>query len=187
MKLTCWSITTVCLLWKHCLDEDNRSPDRDLNARPPEYKAAVLSGRYVQFNCGSASSLQKHAFELILEVVQPSSARFRTWELLRSISLLLFLFLPAQCLLSPFPRRLLISCVTMQYTSITARSTKLVEILSKHLFLNSRIDWLKLFKEITAVYSDNHMKLINIFCGQHIELLFIKINGIYSNHWSLKR
>jgi hypothetical protein len=34
-----------------------------------------------------------------------------------------------------------------------------------------------LFKEITAVYSENHMKHINTLCGQNAELLIIKAGG----------
>jgi hypothetical protein len=34
-----------------------------------------------------------------------------------------------------------------------------------------------LFKEIIAVYSENHMKPINILCGQNVKLLIIKEPG----------
>jgi hypothetical protein len=37
-----------------------------------------------------------------------------------------------------------------------------------------------LFREIIAVYSDNHMKFITTFCGQNAELLVIKTGGVYS-------
>jgi hypothetical protein len=44
-----------------------------------------------------------------------------------------------------------------------------------------------LFKEIIAVYSENHTKPLNTLCGQNAELLvIIKVGGIYSYHWGLK-
>jgi hypothetical protein len=44
-----------------------------------------------------------------------------------------------------------------------------------------------LFREIIAVYSENHMKSINRLCGQHTELLIVvKASGIYSLQWALK-
>jgi hypothetical protein len=45
-----------------------------------------------------------------------------------------------------------------------------------------------LFKEVTIIYSENHRKLINPFCGQNAELLVIKAGGAYeySYHWGLK-
>jgi hypothetical protein len=39
------------------------------------------------------------------------------------------------------------------------------------------INWLMLFKEIIAVYSENHMKLINTLCGQNADLLNVKAGG----------
>jgi hypothetical protein len=48
------------------------------------------------------------------------------------------------------------------------------------------INWLTLFKEVIAVYSENHTKPINTLCGQNVELLFIKAGGTYSYHWVLK-
>jgi hypothetical protein len=44
----------------------------------------------------------------------------------------------------------------------------------------TKISWLILFKEINAVYSDNYMKQINIFCGQNAELLIVKAGGTLS-------
>jgi hypothetical protein len=43
-----------------------------------------------------------------------------------------------------------------------------------------------MFKEIIAVYSDNHTKHINIFCVQNAELLNVKVGGTYSCHLALK-
>jgi hypothetical protein len=39
-----------------------------------------------------------------------------------------------------------------------------------------------LFKEIIAVYSENHMKSINTQCGQNAELLIDKAGGTYCYH-----
>jgi hypothetical protein len=39
-----------------------------------------------------------------------------------------------------------------------------------------------LFKKTDAVYSENHMKLINTFCGQNSKLLIVKASGTYSYH-----
>jgi hypothetical protein len=36
-----------------------------------------------------------------------------------------------------------------------------------------------LFTNITAVYSENHMKPINTLCGQNEELLIIKAGGTW--------
>jgi hypothetical protein len=43
-----------------------------------------------------------------------------------------------------------------------------------------------MFREIIAVYSENHMKLINPICGQNAELLIVKAGGAYTCHWALK-
>jgi hypothetical protein len=48
-------------------------------------------------------------------------------------------------------------------------------------FTKTKINWLTLFKEIIAVYSENHMKHI-----QNEELLIVKAGGTYSYHWALK-
>jgi hypothetical protein len=45
-----------------------------------------------------------------------------------------------------------------------------------------RISRLMLFKEVIAVYGENHMKPINTLCGQKAELLFVKAGGTYSYH-----
>jgi hypothetical protein len=47
------------------------------------------------------------------------------------------------------------------------------------LFTITKINWLISFKEIIAVYSENHMKIINTLCGQDAELLVVKAGGIY--------
>jgi hypothetical protein len=44
--------------------------------------------------------------------------------------------------------------------------------------------WL-LYKEIIAVYTENHTKHINTLCGQHTELLNVKAGGTYIYHWDL--
>jgi hypothetical protein len=43
-----------------------------------------------------------------------------------------------------------------------------------------------LFREIVAVYCDNHMKHTNTLCGQNVEFLCVKAGGTYSDHWALK-
>jgi hypothetical protein len=43
-----------------------------------------------------------------------------------------------------------------------------------------------LFREIIAVYSDNHTNPMNILCGQNAQLFDIKVDGMYSYHWALK-
>jgi hypothetical protein len=47
-------------------------------------------------------------------------------------------------------------------------------------FTITRINWLMLFKEIIAVYSENHMKPINTI----EELLIVEAGGTYSYHWT---
>jgi hypothetical protein len=37
-------------------------------------------------------------------------------------------------------------------------------------------------KEIITVYSENHTKPINTFCGQNIEILILGVTGTYSYH-----
>jgi hypothetical protein len=37
-----------------------------------------------------------------------------------------------------------------------------------------------LFGEIITVYSEKHMKPINILCGQNAELLILEADGAYS-------
>jgi hypothetical protein len=39
-----------------------------------------------------------------------------------------------------------------------------------------------LFREIIAVYSENHTKPINTLRGQNAELLNVKVGGAYSYH-----
>jgi hypothetical protein len=53
-------------------------------------------------------------------------------------------------------------------------------------FTITKINWLTLFKEIIAVYTENHKKPIITLCGQNAELLIIKAGGRYSYHWALK-
>jgi hypothetical protein len=43
-----------------------------------------------------------------------------------------------------------------------------------------------LFKEIIAVYFQNHTKSINSLCEQNAELLAVKAGDTYSRHWALK-
>jgi hypothetical protein len=48
------------------------------------------------------------------------------------------------------------------------------------------ISWSMLFKEIIAVYSENHTKPINTLCGQNADLLIIKSGGTHHYHRALK-
>jgi hypothetical protein len=43
----------------------------------------------------------------------------------------------------------------------------------------TNISWLTLFREIIAVYSENHMKFINTLCWQNAELTTVKAGGTY--------
>jgi hypothetical protein len=52
-------------------------------------------------------------------------------------------------------------------------------------FCITETNWLILFKEIIAVYSENHTKPRNTLCGQNVELLIVKADGEYSYHWAL--
>jgi hypothetical protein len=45
-------------------------------------------------------------------------------------------------------------------------------------FTITKINWLTLFKEIIAVYIENHMKHIN----KNAELLIVKASGTYNHH-----
>jgi hypothetical protein len=38
------------------------------------------------------------------------------------------------------------------------------------------------FREITAVYSENHMKPTNKLCGRKAALLIVKAGGAYISH-----
>jgi hypothetical protein len=52
--------------------------------------------------------------------------------------------------------------------------------------LSSGIKWLTLFREVMAVYSENHTKPINTHCGQSAELFKVKLGGIGCKHCALK-
>ena len=43
-----------------------------------------------------------------------------------------------------------------------------------------------LYSEIIAVFSQIHTKHINTLCGLNVELLNVKPDGIYSDHWAVK-
>jgi hypothetical protein len=47
------------------------------------------------------------------------------------------------------------------------------------------ISWLMLFKEIITVYSGNHTKPTDTFCGQNTELTNGKVGGTYNYHRAL--
>jgi hypothetical protein len=48
----------------------------------------------------------------------------------------------------------------------------------------TEIIWLKLFREILAVYSENLTMTINTKNG---DVLVIRAGGTFSNHWAIKR
>jgi hypothetical protein len=43
-----------------------------------------------------------------------------------------------------------------------------------------------LFRKISDVYCENHMKHTNTLRGQNAEFYYVKAGGIYSNHSALK-
>jgi hypothetical protein len=47
-------------------------------------------------------------------------------------------------------------------------------------FAIAKIDMLTLFRRIIAVYSENHVKPINIICEQNAEVHTVKVGGTYS-------
>jgi hypothetical protein len=51
-------------------------------------------------------------------------------------------------------------------------------------FSITKIILLTLMGEIIADYYTNLMKPINEICGQDMQLMTVKVGGMYSNHWS---
>jgi hypothetical protein len=49
-----------------------------------------------------------------------------------------------------------------------------------------KIDRLFLFREEIAAYSENLTKHTSALCGQKTEFQYVKVTGIYSDHFSLK-
>jgi hypothetical protein len=49
------------------------------------------------------------------------------------------------------------------------------------------INWLMLFTEIIVVYFANHKKHINTLCPQNAQLMNMKLRGIESYRFALKR
>jgi hypothetical protein len=43
-----------------------------------------------------------------------------------------------------------------------------------------------LFREIIAVYCENHTEHVNTLCGQNVQLLNVKSGGVYSKRCALK-
>jgi hypothetical protein len=68
--------------------------------------------------------------------------------------------------------------IIFKYSVRTAKKTQ-------H-FTIKKINRLTLFKEIIAVYSENHTKHINTLRGKNAELVFVKTAGTYSYKWGLK-
>jgi hypothetical protein len=48
-------------------------------------------------------------------------------------------------------------------------------------FAITKMNWLTMFKVITALYTENGTKTI-----QNEELLMVEVGGTYSYHWALK-
>jgi hypothetical protein len=69
------------------------------------------------------------------------------------------------------------ACSSFKHSVRTAKKTQ-------H-FTITKINWLMLFKEIIAVYWENHTKPINALCGHNAELLIVKAGGTYSYHWAV--
>ena len=57
---------------------------------------------------------------------------------------------------------------------------------SKHYVSVIKTSQLVLYREIIAVCSEVHTKLINTLCGQNVEFVNVKPGGSYSDHWALK-
>jgi hypothetical protein len=53
-------------------------------------------------------------------------------------------------------------------------------------FTITKINWLTLFKEIIAVYTENHRKPLQTLWEQGTKLLIIKAGGTHSYHWVVK-
>jgi hypothetical protein len=64
---------------------------------------------------------------------------------------------------------------------LTLERTQLITITRINLLINAVL----LFKEIIAVYCENHMKPINTLCIQNEELLIVKSGCLYSYHYAL--
>jgi hypothetical protein len=43
---------------------------------------------------------------------------------------------------------------------------------------------LMLFREIIAVYCENHTEHIDTLCGQNAEFQYVTAGGTYTNHWT---
>jgi hypothetical protein len=71
------------------------------------------------------------------------------------------------------PLKLKIAWVIFKNLVRTAKKTPHITI--------TQINWLTLFKEIIAVYTENHMKQI-----QNAEWLIFNAGGTYIYHWALK-
>jgi hypothetical protein len=68
--------------------------------------------------------------------------------------------------------KLKLSLLLFKYSVPTSKKTQPISITRPQL--------------VNAVYSQNHMKPINTFCGQNAELLTVKAGGTYSYDWALK-
>jgi hypothetical protein len=49
-----------------------------------------------------------------------------------------------------------------------------------------KINRFMLFRETATVYCENYTTHINTLCGQNEEFSYVKVGGVYTNHWTLK-
>jgi hypothetical protein len=73
------------------------------------------------------------------------------------------------------PLKPTLALILFKYSVRTAKKTQ-------H-FTITKINWLMVFKEIIAVYSENHTKPINTICVQNAMLLVAKAGGNFSYQW----
>jgi hypothetical protein len=76
------------------------------------------------------------------------------------------------CLPTINPLKLKLVLIICKHSAHTSKKTQPITI--------TKMKWLMLFEEIIAVYSANHMKLINTLCGQNTEVLIVETSGTYS-------
>jgi hypothetical protein len=81
-----------------------------------------------------------------------------------------------------------VSCINLlksKFVQIIFKNSVRTSKKTQH-FSITKINWLKLFKEIITVYSGNHTKHINTLCRQIAVLLVVKAGGTYSYHWTFE-
>jgi hypothetical protein len=76
------------------------------------------------------------------------------------------------CAVNHFKPKLVL--IIFEYSVLTCKKTQPITI--------TRTKWLTLFKEMFAVYSENHIVPINALCVQNVELFIVNAGGTYSYH-----